>query len=61
MSAVEECEMNWLHLILLVLVAITFAGCELAGDIFEAGAWVGAIMVVLIIAVIGFIAAKIRG
>ena len=53
--------MAWLQLILLVLVTITAAGCELAGDIFQAGAWVGAIVVVLIIAVVGFIAAKIRG
>jgi hypothetical protein len=53
--------MAWLQLILLVLVTMTVAGCELAGDIFQAGAWVGAIVVILIIAVIGFIAAKIRG
>ena len=53
--------MAWLQLILLVLVTMTFAGCELAGDIFQAGAWVGAIVVIMIIAVVGFIAAKIRG
>jgi hypothetical protein len=53
--------MGWLQLILLVLVTVTTAGCELAGDIFQAGAWVGAIVVVLVVAVIGFIAAKIRG
>ena len=53
--------MAWLHLVLLVLVSMTFAGCELAGDIFEAGAWVGALAVVLIVGMIGFIAVKIRG
>jgi hypothetical protein len=53
--------MGWMHLLLLVLVAMTSAGCELVGDIFQAGAWVGAIAVILVIAIVGFIAAKIRG
>ena len=53
--------MAWLQLLLLVLVSTTFAACELAGDIFEAGAWVGAIIVVLIIVMVGFLVAKIRG
>jgi hypothetical protein len=52
--------MAWLQLLVLVLVSMTVAGCELAGDIFEAGVWVGAILIVGIVAVIGFIAAKIR-
>ena len=53
--------MYWLQLLVLVLVAMTTAGCELAGDIFQAGVWVGAIIIVGIIAIVGFIAAKIRG
>jgi hypothetical protein len=53
--------MGWVHLLLLVLVSLTFSGCELAGDILEAGVWVGAIGVILVIAVIGFVVAKIRG
>jgi hypothetical protein len=53
--------MAWLQLVLLVLVSMTCAACELAGDIFEAGAWVGAIAVILVIAIVGFIAARIRG
>jgi len=52
--------MGWMQLVLLVLVTMTFAGCELAGDIFEAGAWVGAIGVILIVGIIGFVVAKIR-
>lgn len=36
-------------LLLTFWVAITVSGCELAGDIFKAGAWTG------IIAVVGFI------
>jgi hypothetical protein len=52
-------QMAWLQMLLLVVIAIAVSGCELAGGIFKAGAWVGALAVVLIIAVIGFIAAKI--
>ena len=53
--------MAWLQLLLLAVLSTTVAACELAGDIFEAGAWIGAIVVVLIIAIIGFVVAKIRG
>ena len=53
--------MAWVQLVLLVLVTMTFAGCELAGDIFEAGAWIGAIGVILVLGIIGFVVAKIRG
>ena len=53
--------MRFLWLLLLALVTIPLAGCELVGDIFQAGMWVGAIIIVLIIAIVGFIAAKIRG
>ena len=50
----------WLVLVLL-LASVTAASCEVIGDIFQAGMWVGAIFIVLIIAIVGFIAAKIRG
>jgi hypothetical protein len=53
--------MPWLQLLLLVFLSMTLSACELAGDIFEAGAWVGAIVVVLIIAILGVVVAKIRG
>jgi hypothetical protein len=53
--------MAWLQALLLVSLSMTVAACELAGDIFEAGAWVGAIAVVLIIAIFGVVVAKIRG
>ena len=52
--------MSALQLLLLVLVTVTTAGCELAGDIFQAGAWVGAIAIILVIGIVAFIAAKIR-
>jgi uncharacterized membrane protein YkvI len=52
--------MAWLQLLVLMLVSVTVAGCELAGNIFQAGMWVGAIIIVGAIAIAGFIAAKIR-
>ena len=48
-------------IVLLVVVALTSAGCEVIGDIFKAGVWVGVLMVVVLIALVGFVAAKIRG
>jgi hypothetical protein len=50
-----------LQLVLIVLVALSSSGCEAIGAIFKAGVWVGVIVVVLIIALAGFIAAKMRG
>ena len=45
---------------LLMLATIPLAGCELIGDIFKAGVWVGVIFVVLIVGIVGFIASKLR-
>jgi hypothetical protein len=47
-------------IVLLVLVSLTSAGCEVIGDIFKAGVWVGVLMVVIVLALVGFIAAKMR-
>jgi hypothetical protein len=47
-------------LLLLVLLGLTGAGCQAIGDIFQAGMWVGVIGVVLVIAIIGFIASRFR-
>lgn len=45
---------------LLVLLTFTLSSCELVGDIFEAGMWVGIILVVLIIMLIAWLLRKIR-
>ena len=45
---------------MLVLASMTFAACEVIGDIFQAGMWVGALLVVIIIVAVGFVAAKMR-
>ena len=52
--------MRWLLVTLVLLSTLTFGGCEVIGDIFKAGVWVGAIAVVLVIAGIGFVVAKLR-
>ena len=53
--------MAWLQLLLLVVVAVALPGCAVAGGIFKAGAWVGALAVILVIAIVGVLAAKISG
>lgn len=50
-----------LMVVLVVVASISVSGCEAIGDIFKAGVWVGALFIVVIIAIVGFIAAKIRG
>lgn len=49
-----------LRALLLFVIAVTASGCEAIGTIFEAGVWVGAIVVLLILAVVGFVVAKLR-
>ena len=49
----------WLFF-LLCLSTLTLAGCELAGDIFQAGVWVGVLGIVLVVAIVAFIASKLR-
>lgn len=48
-----------LRLLSLVLLALTMSACEAVGTIFEAGVWVGVVLVVAVVAVGGFIAAKL--
>jgi hypothetical protein len=52
--------MTWLRLLLVMLVALPLAGCELVGDIFQAGMAVGVIAILAVVGVIAFIVAKIR-
>jgi len=41
-----------LRLNLLVLLAMSAAGCELVGGIFKAGMWVGILLVVVIVGIV---------
>ena len=48
-------------IVLLVLASFTVAGCAAITGIFKAGVWTGVVMIVILIGIIGFIAARVRG
>lgn len=48
-------------LVLLLLSTLVLGGCELIGNIFQAGMWVGMIVVLLVLVGIAFVAGKLRG
>ena len=50
-----------LQLSFLILLVLLSAGCEVIGDIFQAGMVVGVILVLLVIGVAVFLIAKVRG
>lgn len=52
--------MNALRLLLIVVLSIALAGCEVIGGIFKAGFWTGMILLIVILAVIAWIASKVR-
>lgn len=45
----------------LTLILTTLTSCEVVGDIFKAGAWVGIIGVFVVVALIWWIVSKIGG
>lgn len=47
-------------LTLSVISTMMVAGCELAGDIFEAGVWMGVILVILIVGVVVWLFSRAR-
>lgn len=49
-----------LRIYAVLLLALASAGCELVGDIFKAGVWVGVLMVVGIIALVLFAVTKLK-
>lgn len=40
---------NFSNFLLLFVAMLTLGGCEIAGDIFKAGVWVGVLLVVLVV------------
>ncbi len=48
------------RLMLLVVLGVSSAGCQVIGDIFQAGMWAGVILVVLFLAGMAFLASKFR-
>ena len=51
---------NFLYPVL-AFMTISLSSCELVGDIFKAGVWVGVLIVVAIIALIIFLISKVTG
>jgi len=49
-----------LQLVLVVLLGMAGSGCQVIGDIFQAGMWVGIIGVVLVLAIVGFLVSRLR-
>ena len=49
-----------LRLIFVCLAAVTLTGCEVIGDIFQAGVAVGIFLVIAAIALIGYLVATVR-
>jgi hypothetical protein len=56
----ERLSRYWM-LVLLVFAAVSVSGCEAIAGIFKAGVWTGVVMVVILIALVGFFATRIRG
>jgi hypothetical protein len=48
------------RLILASAVLLALAGCEMIGNIFEAGVWTGIIGLVIIVAIVLFIVGRMR-
>ena len=40
---------------------LLFSGCEIIGDIFQAGMWVGVVLVVLVVGLVLWLIRKARG
>lgn len=47
------------RLALIVLMSLSLAACDAIQGIFKAGMWVGVIMVVAVIALVGFVVSKL--
>ena len=43
---------------LLVISTMMLAGCELVGDIFQAGVWMGVILVILVVGLVVWLFSK---
>jgi hypothetical protein len=51
---------SWSLFVFLLLSTVALTGCELIGDIFKAGVWVGVVLVILVIGLIFWIVSKSR-
>jgi len=51
---------NSLIALLLLSATTTLAGCEMVGEVFKAGMWIGVIVVVAVIALVLWLLRKMR-
>ena len=51
--------MKTYFLFLLAALTLTLSSCELVGDIFEAGAWTGIIVLVLVVGLVLWLVRKV--
>ena len=49
-----------LNILLATVFALLLSGCELVGDVFQAGMWVGVIAVVAVLVLIGYVVSRFR-
>lgn len=47
--------------LLIIILSLSLTGCELVGDIFEAGMWTAVIIIVLVIVLVMWIVRKLGG
>jgi hypothetical protein len=52
--------LSWLRLSVILLAATAVSGCEVIGDIFQAGMAVGIFIVLAVIALVVFLIGKVR-
>ena len=52
---------NSLYVLLCVITSMSLTSCELVGDIFKAGVWVGILAVAAVIGLIIFLISKLSG
>jgi hypothetical protein len=48
------------RLFLVLVAGIALSGCELVGDIFQAGMAVGVFIVIVVLAIVAFLVSKVR-
>ena len=52
---------NSVYVLLFIMISMSLTSCELVGDIFKAGFWVGILAVAAVIGLIVFLISKLSG
>jgi hypothetical protein len=51
---------SWFLLVVLLFAAVTLSGCEVIGDIFKAGVWVGVLLVLGVIGIVIWLVSRMN-